>query len=121
MKPYLKYALITCIIVIAWTFVQFYTGIDRSPAGSYLSWLSYIPMIVLMVFALKEQKQLNGGYLTFGQGFKTGFMMMLVVAVVMSVFTYFTFINSELLAHVLKPRVREWKTREWMRMRLTRR
>ena len=102
MKPYLKFALLTSAVIIIWTMIQYLTGLDRSDTGKYLSWISYPIMAVFIVMAIKEEKNLGGGYLSFGEGFKTGMMMMTVVAVIMSVFTYlyFSIINPEFLEFV---------------------
>lgn len=113
MKPYLKYALVTSAVLIAYTLAQYVTGIDRSGAGRYINWLSYPLMILFITLAMKDEKQLSDGYLSFGKGFKTGFLMMLVVSVIMSAFTYayFAFINPDFLDYVRE------KTREEMESR----
>jgi len=102
MKPYLKYALITSSVIIIWTLVQYIAGLDRSDTGQYLSWVSYPIMFLFILMAMREQKALNGGYIAFDEAFKTGMFMMVVAAVIMSVFTYiyFTFINPDFLDFV---------------------
>lgn len=102
MKPYLKYALITICVLIIWTMIQYLTGLDRSDAGKYVNWISYPIMILFIVLTLKEVKTINGGYMTLGEGFKNGFMMMVVVALIMSAFTfiYFSYINPDLIEYV---------------------
>ena len=113
MKPYLKYGLITVCVLIIWTMIQYITGLDRSDAGQYLSWISYPIMILFIVLTMKEQKNLNGEYLGFGEGFKCGLLMMVIVAVFMSAFTYlyFTYINPDLIDFISE------KTREEMENR----
>src|ERR1043166_4990399 len=97
MKPYLKYALIACVILIIWMLIQYITGLDRSDSSKYLGWLSFLITLVFIILTIREQKKLNGDFITFGEAFKSGFFMMCVVAVIMSVFTfiYFKFINPD--------------------------
>lgn len=114
MKPYLKYGLITCCILIIWMMIQYLTGLDRSDAGQYLNWISYPIMIVFIVLTLKEVKSQGGGYLSFGDGFKNGFLMMAVVAVIMGAFTfvYFSFINPEFLDYVREKAIEEMENKD---------
>ncbi len=114
MKPYLKYGLITCCILIIWTMIQYLTGLDRSDVGQYLNWISYPIMIVFIVLTLNEVKSQNEGYLSFGDGFKNGFLMMVVVAAIMSVFTfiYFSFINPEFLDYVREKAIEEMENKD---------
>ncbi|HXH18591.1 MAG TPA: DUF4199 domain-containing protein [Chitinophagales bacterium] len=99
MKPYLKYAIITSAVIIIWTIVLYVSELDRTHAGQYLNWLNYPVMFLFIALAMREQKTLNGGYIDFGDAFKTGLLMMVVVAVIMSAFTYvyFTYINPDFI------------------------
>lgn len=114
MKPYVKYALITVCVLIIWTLIQYISGLDRSDAGKYLSWISYPIMIFFIVLTLREEKSLNGGYLSFGEGFKNGLLMMTVVALIMSIFTYiyFTYINPDFADFVSEKAREEMENRD---------
>jgi hypothetical protein len=71
-------------------------------------------MIFFIVLTLREVKSLNGGYLGFGEGFKNGLLMMAVVALIMSLFTYvyFTYINPDFVDFVSERAREEMENRD---------
>jgi len=62
--------------------------------------LSFIIMIVLVVLGIKKYKEANGGFLTLGQGLKTGIAISLIGAVIGILYAiiFLTFIEPEFMA-----------------------
>ena len=99
MKPFLKYALIASVATMIWSLILFLTDVWRTDYGAYLNYVSYILILIFMVIAINEEKQNYGGYISYGQAFKIGFLMMVVLSVIVCVYTYmyFTQINPEII------------------------
>lgn len=82
----LTYGLIAGLIVCLITLVQYLGGIKAylSPVG----FLSYVLMIVIAVLAGRKQKQINGGYLEFGEALKVTFSVFASALLLQTLFTY---------------------------------
>lgn len=84
-QPALKWALINLVtsIVITYAF-QF---LDLDPNSS-LKYLSFLPFLAFLFLAQKEYKGQLGGYLTYGEGFLSGFLYTIFTGVFIAIFTY---------------------------------
>ena len=73
--------------------------------NQYISWLSYLILLVGIVFVVKARrdKDLNG-FISFGEGFKTGFFMSFLTSLIVSVFSLIMlkFIAPDMVDNVLK-------------------
>jgi len=80
-----KWAIIYVVtsIVITYTF-QFLDMDQTSP----IRYLAYIPFIAFLLLAQKEYKGQLGGFITFGEGFLTGFIYSVIAGVILAVFIY---------------------------------
>jgi len=81
----LKWGAFYVIISIVLTYTFQFLNIDATSPAKYIQ---DIPYIAFMLLAQKEYKDLLGGYLTFGQGFLTGFKYALITTVLLTIFMY---------------------------------
>jgi hypothetical protein len=102
MNPSVKYGLLVSATGILISLLVFVVGLDKSDTGQYLGWLNIPIMIVCMVLAIKESRQKLGGFISFGPAFKTVAVMVLISAVITSLYTYFYFtsINPSIVEYI---------------------
>ncbi len=100
----IRYGFIAALITIALAMTFHVTGMtDYSSQNSAMNWisslLSYAVIIGALVLAMKKYREDLGGYLTFGQGFTTGFWAILIIAIVSAVwsFLFFSFIAPDVI------------------------
>jgi hypothetical protein len=80
-----KWAIIYVITSIVITYAFQLLNIDQSSSMKYLG---YIPFIAFLFLTQKEYKDQLGGYLTFGQGFSSGFRYAVFSGLLLAVFIY---------------------------------
>ncbi|MCX6352495.1 MAG: DUF4199 domain-containing protein [Bacteroidetes bacterium] len=90
----LKWGLIFAIAAIVMTILsRFVLGTDPAKMNTLTSIIvgviSVAVSVACLVMALREVKQNESGYLTYGRGVKVGFLTCLAAGFVVSVFTYF--------------------------------
>ena len=103
MKPSVKYGLVVASTGILLSLIIYIIGLDKTDTGKYLGWLNIPIMIVLMVVAIKETREkFFGGYISFGQAFKTVAVMVVISAAITAVYTYFYFtaINPSMVDYI---------------------
>lgn len=88
MKPHVKYGIIGGIASIIWNLIMYLTGIDRTDAAKPLGWVIVVLLIVFAVLAIKEQRNMNKGYITYGGAFKSSFLTILIAAVIGCAYFY---------------------------------
>ncbi|UOE52720.1 DUF4199 domain-containing protein [Mucilaginibacter sp. SMC90] len=84
-QPALKWALINLITSIVITYAFQFLDIDPN---SSLKYLSFLPFLAFMFLAQKEYKDQLGGYVTYGEGFLSGFLYAIFTGVFIAIFTY---------------------------------
>ena len=99
-KVALKWSLIYVIVAIFLTYVYQFLNVDQTSGVKYIN---YIPLIAFMLLAQKEYKDQLGGYLTFGQGFLTGFKYSVIIGVLMAIFMYiyWTLLSPQIFQEIL--------------------
>jgi hypothetical protein len=80
-----KWAVIYVITSIVITYAFQFLNVDQASPAKYLS---YIPFIAFLLLTQKEYKDQLGGFLTFGQGFMSGFMYSVFGGIILAVFIY---------------------------------
>lgn len=99
-QPALKWALINLItsIVITYAF-QF---LDLDPNSS-LKYLSFLPFLAFLFLTQKEYKDQLGGYLTYGEGFLSGFLYAIFTGVFIAIFTYvyYTILSPDMVNKIV--------------------
>ena len=80
-----KWAAIYIVTSIVITYVYQFLNVDQSSPSRYLA---YIPYIAFLLLAQKEYKDQLGGFMTFGEGFMSGFMYSVIGGVVLAIFIY---------------------------------
>lgn len=80
-----KWGLISGIIGIAIFLITVFGGLMGNQA---ISWLSYIPIIIIIVLAHKEFKNQGNGFMSYGQGLGIGTLIALISSLISSAFFY---------------------------------
>jgi len=96
-----RYGLLTGLVASIFMFVTFATGQESNQA---LSWAGLIIPIGGILLAHKAFKQLNAGFMSYGQGLGIGVLLTLVSGIVGSVFSYAyrTFIDPDLTSRTME-------------------
>lgn len=98
----LKYAIITSLAMFIFSIVMYITGMYLN---STLNWLSYILLLAGLVFAVKDRRDKDlGGLISFGEGFKTGFLFCLITGAIGAVFgvIMMNVIAPDMIGEILK-------------------
>lgn len=95
-KVAFKWSIIYAIIAIIITYTFQFLNIDQNSGAKYIG---FIPFVAFLLLAQKEYKDQLGGYLTFGQGFGTGFKYSLFSGLIIAVFIYIylAFLSPQIL------------------------
>lgn len=91
-----KYSLIITAVVFAYTLVLYYTGLAGSNG---MNLVATVIFIVLLIFAMRKYRGLNGGYMTYGSGAVIGIMIGIIESVLHSLLNavYLGFVNKSIL------------------------
>ncbi|GAB2544448.1 DUF4199 domain-containing protein [Rufibacter soli] len=102
----IRYGLITGFISIIYSLLLFVTGLHLNKGFSYLAIL--IP-IVGIVFAYRNFKNENGGFMSYGQGLGTGTILGAVSGVMSSIFSYIyiKFIDGSIMEQIRNGSIEE--------------
>lgn len=98
----LKYAIITALAMFIFSIILYITGMYLN---SNVNLLTYIIMLAGLVFAVKDRRDKDlGGMISFGEGFKTGFLFCMITGVITVVFSLImmNFIAPEMMGEILK-------------------
>lgn len=104
MKPYLKFGLISAVSGIIWTLIMYLTELDKSDYSKPLGWLMILFYLAFVVLAVKETRDTNNGYISFGEAFKTGFFTMMIGAVIGTIYFYIhvSFVDTNFIDHIFE-------------------
>lgn len=80
-----KWALIYILTTIVITYLFQILNIDQNSGFKYLA---YIPFIAFLLLAQKEYRDQLNGFLTFGEGFSSGFRFSIFSGLLLAIFTY---------------------------------
>lgn len=100
-KPSLTYGLYLGIALILFSLIMYLLDVDRE---SKLMWLSYLIMAGGLFWAMISfRDQINGGFVTYGKAFATGFWTTLFAAILGTIFTYIyvTMIDPGMIEEIL--------------------
>lgn len=92
----LRFGLITGLAMIIYSMILNFSGVAYDSA---LQYFSYVILIAGVVYAVREFKNQNSGYLTLGQGMGAGTLTSAVAGVLASVFSwiYITFVDDSMM------------------------
>jgi hypothetical protein len=99
-QPAIKWALINLITSIVITYAFQFLNVDQT---SSLKYLNYLPFIAFLLLTQKEYKNQLGGYLTYGEGFLSGFLYSVYTGILVAIFTYlyFTILSPDMVAKIM--------------------
>lgn len=99
-KVSVKWSLLYVVVSIILTYVYQFLNLDST---SGIKYITYIPYIAFMFLAQKEYKEQLGGFMTFGEGFLTGFKYTAITAVLVALFTYiyFTLLSPQIFQQII--------------------
>lgn len=81
----LKYGAILGFASIFYSSILFVTGNNTNQA---LGYLFYVVVGIVLFLAFKEFKKFSEGYMSFGEGFRISFWIMLVLSILSAIFMY---------------------------------
>jgi hypothetical protein len=84
-KVAFKWSIIYIITSIVITYAFQLLNVDQTSSVKYLG---YIPFIAFLFMAQKEYRDQLGGYITFGEGFSSGFMYAVFSGIFLAIFVY---------------------------------
>ena len=92
-----KWGLIGAVGLIVVQLIIYMGTSINSNIAKVIQLLCYVVAIGIVVFGCVEERKAKGGYLNYGNAFKTGFLISLLAAVVFSAFLYIylKFINHD--------------------------
>lgn len=101
----LKYGVLGSVVIMVYSTILNVSGLAQNKV---LSSLSFVLMLVAIVLAMKDFKEKNSGFMTYGEGLGLGSLTSAVMGLLTSAFTmfYIQFIDNTLLAQGLD-KVRE--------------
>lgn len=112
MKPHLKFGLIVGATGILLSLITYILGLDTSDIGQYIGWINIPIMVIALIYAIKE-KQNNelGGFVSFGQAFKTGFLVVLIATSIVAVYNYLymSVINPGIKDYILQKQAEKFE------------
>jgi len=96
----IKWALIGLVTSIIITYAFQFLNVDPN---SGLKWINYIPFIGFLLLTQKEYRDKLGGYMTFGEGFLSGFLYSVYLGILTAIFTYlyFAILSPEMVDKIL--------------------
>jgi hypothetical protein len=82
----LGYGVILAVVVIIFSLIIFLINVDRQ---SWINYFSYVIIVVgIYIAQLNYRNKYLNGFISYGQAFKVGFIMMIYVGIVMAIWTY---------------------------------
>ncbi|WP_184549704.1 DUF4199 domain-containing protein [Mucilaginibacter sp. FT3.2] len=98
--PAIKWALISLIASIIITYAFQFLNLD---INSKIRWVNYLVFIAFLCLTQKEYRDQLGGYMTFGEGFLSGFLYSVFLGALTAVFTYiyFAILSPDMISKIL--------------------
>jgi hypothetical protein len=97
----LKYGVVTALAIMVFTTILNVAGQSQN---KWLAMLSYVIMIVGIVLAMKEFREVNKGFMTYGEGLGLGSLVSAILGFLASMFAmvYLKFIDPTIMAQTLE-------------------
>jgi len=96
----LKYGVLGSVVIMIYTTIINVSGLSQN---KFLPMLSFIFMIVIMVMGMKEYREQNKGFMSYGEGLGLGTLLSAVMGFLASMFSmfYIRFIDPTILTQGL--------------------
>ena len=97
-KNSVNYGLIAGVLMIAFSLILWLLGMMENKVLGYITYL--ILAFMMFLAATNWRDKFNGGWMSYGEAFRTGFYVTLIAAVLLIIYNYifFNFIDPEFLA-----------------------
>jgi len=76
------------IVLIFYSLLLWVLGVDRE---NWLQYFSYLFMLVGVVMAVKQYREKNNGFLSYGKAFSNGFLTLLFAGIITSIYIFIFF------------------------------
>ncbi len=96
----MRYGLLTGLVSVIISFGLYALQLEQN---SYLRFITTLVLIVGIVLAQREYKQLNGGFMSYGEGLTIGALVSIIVGLLGAAFVYVytTFIDPETMTRAM--------------------
>ena len=96
----LKFGVLGAVVIMVYTTILNVSGLSQN---KLLSSLSFVFLIVVIVLAMKDFREQNKGFMSYGEGLGLGALLSAVLGFLSSMFTmvYIKFIDPELMVKVM--------------------
>ncbi|GLU56658.1 DUF4199 domain-containing protein [Dyadobacter frigoris] len=96
----LKYGVLTSVAIMVFTTIL---NISGQSQNKWLAMISYVIMIVGIVLAMKEFREINKGFMTYGEGLGLGSLVSAILGFFASMFAmvYIKFIDPTIMTQTL--------------------
>ncbi|MCE6988301.1 DUF4199 domain-containing protein [Dyadobacter sp. CY323] len=93
----LKYGVVASVVIMVYSTIINVAGLSQN---KILSSLSFVFMVVAIVLAMKDFRQQNKGFMSYGEGLGLGSLLSAIMGLLSSAFTmfYIQFIDNTLLS-----------------------
>jgi hypothetical protein len=97
----LKYGVVTAVAIMVFTTILNVAGQSQN---KWLAMFTYVIMIVGIVLAMKEFREVNKGFMTYGEGLGLGSLVSAILGFLASMFAmvYLKFIDPTIMAQTLE-------------------
>lgn len=97
----MRYGLLTGLVSIMVSFAVYALQLDQNSAAKFLT---TAVLIVGIILAQRNYRQLNAGFMSYGEGMTVGALLSLVVGVLSAVFTYVytNFVDADVMTRAME-------------------
>lgn len=103
----IKYGFIFALIGIVFSLILMVAGLSEN---RWLSSLSFLILIAGLVIAMKNYKELNHGFMSYGQGLGIGAIVSLIYGLLSGITTwiYTSFVDPDYMGRIMEKQREEW-------------
>jgi hypothetical protein len=100
----IKFGALASLGMFVWTLIGFALRLEESESYKYFQWVSWVIFFAGTYLGVKQIREENGGFLSFGLAFRSGFSIGAVTTVVSTVLNliYVQLINPEYINIIMR-------------------
>ncbi len=88
-KIALNYGAITGLSLVILTTIWYVTNLTFN---QYVGWFNYVAIIALVIVGTKKQRELDGGFISYGKALGVGSVICIVAGLILAIFTYILYV-----------------------------